>query len=131
MGYRMEIYPEGKEDKQVGNDHKLYGYAAYDEVSSSFEYLFLKGLSKTEEFEDYLEFELEYDSASRYAYDIFCCIGASPDITLSEHDFEEFTELYLSDFERHFPDSKEDLQRVADYMHKMCEVPGNKILQWG
>lgn len=127
MGYRMSICPECKKDDWVGDDHKLYGYAGYDEVNSSFEYLFLKGLSKTEEFADYLEF----DSPSRNAYDTFCCISASPDITLSEHDFEEFTELYLSDFECHFPDKQESLQRVADYMHKMCEVPGNKILWWG
>lgn len=127
MGYRMSIYPEGKEDEQVGDDHKLYGYAGYDEVVRSFRYLFFKGLTKTEEFEDYLEFA----SPSRNAYDIFCCIGASPEITLSECDFKVFTELYLSDFKHHFPGSKEDLQRVADYMHKMCEVPGNKILQWG
>ena len=127
MGYRMKIYPEDKKDDWVGDDHKLYGYTDYDDVSSSFAYLFLKGLSKTEEFEDYLEF----DSPSRDAYDTFCCINISPEITLSEHDFEEFTELYLSDFERHFPDRQESLQRVSDYMHKMCEVPGNKILWWG
>lgn len=127
MGCRMQINPEGKEDDWVGDDHKLYGYARYDEVSSSFEYLFLKGLSKTEEFEDYLELDIP----SRTAYDIFCCNEQSPDITLSEHDFEVFTGLYLSDFERHFPGRQESLQRVADYMHKMCEVPGNKILWWG
>ena len=127
MGYRMSIYPEGKEDEQVGNDHKMYGYAKYEDVSSSFEYLYLKGLSKTEEFEDFSE----YNNTSRYAYDIFCCIGASPEIALSEHDFEEFTRLYLSDFEKYFPGRKESLQRVSDYMHKMCEVPGYKILLWG
>ena len=57
MGYRMNIWPEGKPDEEVGGDHKLYAYTSFENVKASFTYLFDTALSKTEDFEDYLEFE--------------------------------------------------------------------------
>lgn len=127
MGYRMNIWPEGKPDECVGDDHKLYGYTKYENVKSSFTYLFNTALSKTEEFEDYLKFE----DPPREAYDLFSGIGCSPEMVLTKKEFEVFENLYLLDLIKSNPDiEQEDFDRISGYMHKMSVLPVNKILQW-
>lgn len=127
MGYRMNIWPEGKFDDRVGNDHKLYGYVKYEYVKSSFIYLFDTALSKTEEFEDYLEFE----DPPREAYDLFSAINYSPEMVLTKQEFEIFTTLYLLDLIKSIPNiAQKDFDRISGYMHRMSVLPVNKVLQW-
>lgn len=127
MGYRMSIWPEGKFDDRVGDDHKLYGYVKYEYVKSSFIYLFDTALSKTEEFEDYLEFE----DPPREAYDLFSAINSSPEMVLTKKEFEVFTTLYLLDLIKSIPNiAQKDFDRISGYMHRMSALPVNKVLQW-
>ncbi len=127
MGYRMNIWPEGKFDDRVGDDHKLYGYTDYEYVKSSFTYLFDTALSKTEDFEDYLEFE----DPPREAYDLFSGIGCSPEMILTKKEFEVFTTLYLLDLIKGIPNiAQKDFDRISGYMHIMADMPVNKVLQW-
>lgn len=127
MGYRMNIWPEGKFDERVGDDHKLYGYTKYEYVKSSFIYLFDTALSKTEDFEDYLRFE----DPPREAYDLFSAINCSPEMVLTKKEFEVFETLYLLDLIKSIPGmSQATFDKIFGYMHKMSVLPVNKILQW-
>lgn len=131
MGYRMNIWPDGREDESVGDDHKFYGYADYENVKSSFKYLFDTALSKMDEFDIYLEFE----NPAKEAYDTFCCYGCSPGIVLTSKEFEVFSTLYLGDLASGKPDNTQKLtpewfNEISGYMHEMCKTPGNKVLQW-
>ena len=127
MGYRMNIWPEGKPDDCVGDDHKLYGYTDYENVKSSFTYLFDTAISKTEDFEDYLEFE----DPPREAYDLFSAINCSPEMVLTKKEFEVFETLYLLDLIKSIPGmSQATFDKISGYMHKMSVLPVNKILQW-
>ncbi len=131
MGYRMNIWPEGRKNESVGDDHKFYGYANYENVKSSFKYLFDTALSKDEMFEDYLDFE----DPPKEAYGTFCVIGISPEIILTSKEFEVFAQLYLHDLATGKPDNTQKLtpewlNDIYDYMHEMCKTPDNKVLQW-
>ena len=128
MGYRMTIWPENDHDGWVGDDHKLYGYIGYDEVSSSFSYLFIKWLIKYGG--DTYKLCLDFNNPAREAYSVFITGSVSPEICLSEDEFDVFMGLYLSDLSRAYPFEQSDIKRIEGYMDKMSNTPGNKILQW-
>lgn len=127
MGFRMSIWPEGSPEELVGNDHKLYCYTDWKNVSLSFRYLFIKALSKKEEF----KFCLRSPNTEKDAYGLLCHLSTTGDLTLSEDEFKEFAELYLQNFIMTYPERIEDYIRICDYMYRMCKTPGNKILNWG
>ena len=126
MGYRMNIWPEGKPDECVGDDHKLYFYQPWKNVSLSFRFLFDKVLRYDPLFEMYTR----SPNTARDAYNDACALPGIGPYTLSEDDFREFTKLYLLDFMKAFPYSAEDYARVAKYMHDMSETNGNKVVDW-
>lgn len=123
MGTRLGIWPEGRMDEQVGNDHKLYFYQPWENVSLSFRFLYDKVLRYDDLFEPY--------NTAKDAYDIACCFPGIGPYTLSEDDFRQFAKLYLQDFMKAFPDRTEDYARVAKYMYDMSETNGNKVVDWG
>ncbi len=127
MGTRISIWPEGRLDEEVGNDHKLYFYQPWENVSLSFRFLFDKCLSKDPLFEDYID----SPNTARDAYEIACGLAGIGPFTMSEDDFREFAKLYMFDFMKAFPDRAEDYARVAKYMYGMAETNGNKVLDWG
>ena len=126
MGYRMYIYPEGRRDEWVGDDHKFYGYNEFDAVKNSFTYLY--------------PFIKEQDGctwdygAPEDAYELICCIQFGPTVRLSEIEYATFMDLYLADLERcwmpKYDDCLKDIERIEEYMTKMRNTPGNKIISF-
>lgn len=127
MGTRLSVWPEGRTNEEVGNDHKLYFYQPWDNVSLSFRFLFNKVLRYDPLFEMYTR----SPNTARDAYGDACGFGCIGPYTLSEDDFREFAKLYLLDFMKAFPYSAEDYARVAKYMYDMSETNGNKVVYWG
>ena len=127
MGTRLSVWPEGRMNEEVGDDHKLYFYQPWGNVSLSFRFLFNKVLRYDPLFEIYTR----SPNTARDAYNFACGLSGIGPYTLSEDDFREFAKLYLLDFMKAFPDSAEDYARVAKYMHDMSETNGNKVVDWG
>lgn len=127
MGTRLSIWPEGRMEESVGDDHKLYFYQPWKNVSLSFRFLFDKVLRYDPLFEIYTR----SPNTARDAYSDACGFSGIGPYTLSEDDFREFAKLYLLDFMKAFPDSAKDYARVAKYMHDMSETNGNKVVDWG
>ena len=125
MGFRMNVCRQvDRQDytRQYGDDHKLYGYYAFEDVAKSFVYIchFMK--NQWEELNDD-----KYDDP-REIYDYICYIGATDDLVLSEKDFKEFSKLYLKDVFKNKPE--ETYNAVCIYMQKLADTPGNKIIWW-
>ena len=129
MGTRLSIWPQGRMDEQVGDDHKLYFYQPWENVSLSFRFLFDKVLRYDDLFEAYTR----SPHTARDAYYAACGLSGSGigPYTISEDDFRQFAQLYLQDFLKAFPDSAEDYARVAKYMFAMSDTNGNKVVDWG
>ena len=127
MGYRMSIYPEGRHNEWVGDDHKFYGYNEFDVVKDSFIYLY--SFIKEQNSHTW-----DYDTPED-AYELMCCIQFGPTVYLSESEYATFMELYLADIERcwtqKYGDCLEDVERIREYMTKMQNTPGNKVVTFG
>lgn len=124
MGYRLRIYPEGFHTEYVGDDHKLYGYNDFEAVEDSVTYLF-----------PFLRRHHDYYTTPEEAYGVAFLGGFGPEIILNETEYAEFMELYLADAEKcwnkKYGDCHESIERIRQYMTKMKEIPGNKVLLWG
>lgn len=127
MGTRLSVWPEGRVNESVGNDHKLYFYQPWENVSLSFRFLFDRVLRYDPLFETYTR----SPNTAKDAYSDACGFPDIGPYILSEDDFKVFASLYLMDFMKAFPDSAEDYARVAKYMHDMSEINGNKVVCWG
>lgn len=125
MGFRMNVCREIDRNNYKywrGNDHKLYGYYAFEDVAKSFVYIskFMK--------EQWEEFKDETYDDPRDRYDYICYVGATDDVVLSEEAFEKFASLYLADVAKNKPE--ETFKNVCSYMISLAMLPGDKVIWW-
>ena len=124
MGFRIEVGLANDRNIVYGNDHKLYGYVAYESVKSSFDYIhkFIK-----EQWNELWENDTADD-----AYSIMCGIGMTDELILSAEEFKSFAELYLADARLAWNDLDGSLtEHIKEYMHKLADMPGDKVVNWG
>ena len=110
MGYRLGI----KTQSDYFDGGKLYGYYCFMEEEELESYRYLASLNKWKQepfFED-------------------CCDN---EITLTEEEFNTFTDLYLKDFLDCWKDCRdgEYYQGIAEDMNKAKTIKGDKVLSWG
>lgn len=116
MGIRMSIYPVNDPDKWYGDDHKMYGYWAYEDVKNSFNYL--AGMIFNERF--------HYNYRDLYE-DSFIVGGFN--VTLNNDQFKEFSELYLRDLESTGHDQSV-IDATKEYFDILCGIDDDKHLEW-
>ena len=115
MGFRLNIEHKGIE---YGDDHKLYGYAPL-EVLSSFNIIFPE-IKK--------QWGIPEESDPDIVYMAYMCVlGATDDLILDEVTFSKFADAYLIDFEKRY--GNKDLS-VVYYMDKLKHSSGEKTLYW-
>lgn len=132
MGFRMSIYEYGKNDF-VGDDHKFYGYASWDEVKMSFIFLALACDKRHSDFfGDYRDKIYTKDVGNfddfKDMYDIFRCRGFVGPVHLSYDTFRTFARFYIMDLRNAHPDW--DISDIEAYMKKLKETKCSKILEW-
>lgn len=124
MGIRLSIYIEGDPDNYYGDDHKMYGYWAYEEVKKSFDYLaeIIRG-----EYPEWTEMNAE---TNEDYYSIIFCYGAGLEVTLTNEQFREFTNLYLADLVS-TGHTGSCVKAATEYMTLLAGREENKVLNWG
>lgn len=120
MGLRMSIYPVNDPDDWYGDDHKMYGYWAYDDVKDSFDYL----VSTLEPFDYGAE---NFDDIREFYDDSFLVGGF--EVTLTNDEFKKFSKLYLKDLisTGHTEHCVEAARKYFDILGAMDE---DKCLEW-
>lgn len=132
MGTRMRIYEYGKDDF-VGDDHKFYGYADWDDVKLSFIFLALACDKRHSDFfDEYSDFIDDHEVGKfdgfKDMYNIFCCLGSVGPVQLTYDKFKTFAEFYIMDLRDAHPDW--DISDIEAYMKKLKESKCSKILEW-
>lgn len=132
MSFRMSIYEYGKDDF-VGDDHKFYGYASWDDVKLSFIFLALACDKRHSDFFDkYQDIIESKDTRNFYGfkdmYDVFCCRGGVAPVWLSYDTFRTFAKFYIKDLREAYPDK--DISDIEAYMKKLSDTKCTKILEW-
>lgn len=132
MGTRMRIYEYGKDD-YVGDDHKFYGYADWDDVKMSFIFLALACDKRHSDFFDnYCDFTASKDirkfDGFKDMYDAFSSRGGVGPIHLSYDKFRTFARFYITDLREAHPDW--DISDIEAYMNKLKNSKCGKILEW-
>lgn len=128
MGFRMNISVEDPnnlgETREYGDDHKLYGYFAYEDVKNSFNYIH----KFIHEQDDILSDELYADP--KECYDMLCCLPYVGPIKLRNKEFKEFAKLYLEDVKKN--KSENCYKYVSSYMSDIisCEKSWYIFLEW-
>lgn len=125
MGFRMSVCKEAdRQDytRHYGDDHKLYGYYAFEDVAKSFVYIchFMK--------DQWKDLNNAIFDDPRAVYDYICYVGATDDLVLSEDEFKKFSELYLDDVLKN--KRADTFNMVCAYMLSLAKTPGNKIIWW-
>lgn len=117
MGFRMSVRLQSS-DEWYGDDHKLYGYWAYDDVHESFDIL-LPLMRKQWEWID--------EDTPNEIYDIvMCCAGVTSDLVVDEDTFRRFVTAYIKELKA----TEHDVTRFG-YLTELAEQSGNKVLEWG
>ncbi len=125
MGMRMSI--RLKDNSQIfGDDHKLYGYASYEDIKSSFNILYPFILKQ---WSDYYIYE-GCENPQKEAYELLCAVGITDDLIIDANTFKKFSEEYLNDL-RYVRKSANLYNYVRDYFDELNNIPDEKILYWG
>lgn len=120
MGFRMHIWAARVD---WGDDHKLYGYFAYEDVKNSFDYIY----KFIHEQDDILSDELYADP--KECYDMLCCLCHVGPIHLSVKEFKEFSKLYLEDIKKNKDENC--YKYVSEYMNDIISCEKRDIvLEW-
>lgn len=124
MGFRLEIIDMNL-PISAGDDHKLYGYISFEDVSSSFIYLF-PFMKRQWVWTD------GYDLPSE-VYDMLCNFSETEYLRLSHEEFRRFSKLYLHDLAKvaaRNDSYKEAYDHAKQYFKVMGKLKGGKMLQW-
>lgn len=128
MSFRLSIYEYGKDDF-VGDDHKFYGYAKWDDVKLSFIFLALTCDKRHSDFfDDYCDIIESGVNNFKDMYDIFCCRNNVGPVHLSYDMFRTFAKFYIMDLREAYPDK--DISDIEAYMKKLSKTKRTKILEW-
>lgn len=120
MGFRLTI--KTTDEKEFGDDHKLYGYWKFEEIKDSF--IVLYPLIK----EQWPSLQDNSPESAYYVY--FCAAGVTDELVISNDVFVEFVKNYIADLitTHHDPAL---VSNVALYLTELCyRHPGDKILYW-
>lgn len=118
MGFRMSVKLESS-DEWLGDDHKLYGYWAYDDVKKSFD-IICPLIQKQWKWVDETDEPIE-------TYEIaMCCAGVTDELVVDEDTFRRFVTAYVEELKA----TEHDVTRFG-YLTELAEQSGNKVLEWG
>lgn len=123
MGIRLSICIEGDPDNYYGDDHKMYGYWAYEEVKKSFDYL---AEIIRAEYPEWTEMNAE---TNEDFYNTMFCYGAGLEVTLTNEQFREFTNLYLADLVS-TGHTESCVKAATEYMTLLVDKDEDKVLEW-
>ena len=119
MGIRLNIYIESDPNNYYGDDHKMYGYWAYEEVKKSFDYL-----------AEIIRAEYpEWAETNKDFYSTIFCYGAGLEVTLTNEQFREFTNLYLADLVS-TGHTESCVKAATKYMTLLADKDEDKVLDW-
>lgn len=121
MGIRMCVFPEKNPEQWYGDDHKLYGYWPYEEVSNSFDYLIAYAYKMPVACFDPDDKEDIYRSAF-----IVCGFVAKMPVK----DFSVFAIKYLKDLVSTGHD-QQCINTVIDYFNTIINIGESVCLVWG
>ena len=124
MGFRMSIKVEG-ENKEYGDDHKLYGYAQYEAVKNSFSVL-LPLIKEQWEIDDMSNIDPDNPED---IYEMFKWIGSTEELVVDNYVYTKFMLAYLHDLKHYWKDP-EGVYYIEQYMEPLSKRPENKILWW-
>lgn len=125
MGFRMSVCQRQdleESDKWFGDDHKLYGYVALEDVKDSFLYISKFMRRQWTELDD----DLYNDPDMIYTY--ICVVNGTSYVDLTADEFKEFTKLYLEDVRKNT--SAEVYEKVSKYMNELANKPTVKYIWW-
>ena len=118
MGFRMSVKLESS-DEWLGDDHKLYGYWACDDVKKSFD-IICPLIQKQWKWVDETDEPIE-------TYEIaMCCAGVTDELVVDEDTFRRFVTAYVEELKA----TEHDVTRFG-YLTELAEQSGNKVLEWG
>jgi hypothetical protein len=105
-------------DKEYGDDHKLYGYQALEDLSS-FQVLIPDIIKQW-------EVPATFNNDDIYCV-YFCCSGSTYDLVLDDVIFSVFAKRYCDDIRKAFGANGDS---IIKYMQELINMPGNKVLSW-
>ena len=141
MGIRLSIYIEGDPDNYYGDDHKMYGYWAYEEVKKSFDYLAEIIKSECPDWEDWVigkermlglideDIPQVLSATNKDLYGATFCYGMGCDLVVNNEQFCKFTDLYLADLVS-TGHTESCVKAATDYMTLLAGKEENKVLDW-
>ena len=119
MGFRINITDNGT-GKEYGDDHKFYGYASYEEVKESFDYLctFIRDQWKCVDLAD----------SNEDIYNLhFCMLPFTNSIVLDQDVFSTWAKLYIKDYRRKW---KGHRHKFETYFDQLSVSISDKCLEW-
>lgn len=115
MGFRMNIRCNNRD---YGDDHKLYGYRDFKSLSS-FQVLIPDIIR---------QWNVPNTYSNKDIYDIyFCAAPGTEDLILDEIGFSVFAKRYCNDVRKAFG---ADRDYIINYMEELINLPGKKVLSW-
>ena len=127
MGFRLSVRAIDS-NEWFGDDHKLYGYWPYDEIRNSFDFLYPFILAQ---WEGYNVFESdEFENPAKEAYDLLSGVNWTDELELDDESFKIWIKKYLNDL-KSTKHTVSCIDAATEYLTKLSNVSGHKILTWG
>ena len=142
MGIRLSIYIEGDPDNYYGDDHKMYGYWAYEEVKKSFDYLAEIIKAEDPDLKNQIirkkrmfgfvneDIPQVLFATNKDLYNEIFCYGMGCELIVNNEQFCKFTDLYLADLVS-TGHTESCVKAATEYMTLLTSRVENKVLEWG